>query len=126
MVYTAGTELGADSVGCRETEVRNRQTKPPVEAEDVLWLEVAMINMQRVAVLDCVKQLQKYFLNKFVIAQITAMVEDLREQVAVRAVIHHDEREAVFLDDSVEGNDMRVRGDELMQRDLLKMQAPLP
>ena len=80
-----------------------------------------MINMQRVAVLDCVKQLQEYFLNKFVIAQITAMVEDLREQVAVLAIVHNNISVLWVLDDAVERNDVGMRRGELVECDLAQV-----
>ena len=81
--------------------------------------------MQRMAVLDCVKQLQEYFLNKIVIAQITTMVEDLRKQVAVLAIVHNDIGVLWVLDDAVEGNNVGVRGGELVEGDLAHVQLAL-
>lgn len=125
VVYTTGAELCADSVSRSETEIRDRQTKTSVEAQDVLRLQVTVIDIQRMAVLDCVKQLQEYFLNKIVIAQITTMVEDLRKQVAVLAIVHNDIGVLWVLDDAVEGNNVGVRGGELVEGDLAHVQLAL-
>lgn len=84
-----------------------------------------MINMQRMAVFDRVKQLQEYFLNKFVISQITTMVEDLREQVAVLAIVHNDISVLWVLDDAVEGNNIGVRRGELVECDLAQVELAL-
>lgn len=40
------------------------------------------------AVLDSVKELQKYVLDKVVMSQVLAIVQYLREQVSIACVIH--------------------------------------
>jgi hypothetical protein len=81
-----------------------------------------MINTQRVAVFNCVEQLQEDMLDKFILAKVPALVEDLGEEVTVLAIVHNDVCEIFVLDDTMEGNDIRVSGGELVETDLAQVQ----
>lgn len=125
MVDAASAELVAKTLRGGEPEVRDRKAETVVEAEDVLGLEVAMINIQGVAVLNCVQQLKKDLLDESIIAQIASPVKDLSEKVAVRAVVHDDEGVLVVLDDAVKRDDVGVARRELVERDLTDVELAL-
>ena len=57
MVHASGAELLAESVSCREAEVGESDAKSIVETQNVFWLQVTMINTERMAIFDCVEQL---------------------------------------------------------------------
>ena len=81
-----------------------------------------MINTQRVAVFNRVKQLQEDVLDKFILAKVPALVEDLGEEVTVLAIVHNDVCEIFVLNDTMEGNDIGVSGGELVETDLTQVQ----
>ena len=118
MVNTACAELSAHTLRSREPEVGDRKAHAIVEAENVLGLQVAMINIEGVAVVNRVEQLKKDLLDEGVITKITPRVEDLSEEVTVRAVVHNDEGVLVVLDDAVKRHHVRVAGCKLVEGDL--------
>jgi hypothetical protein len=77
MIDTASPELFADFVGCCEPEVSDGDMETAVEAENILGLEVAMINTQRVTVLHCVEQLEEDPFDEIVVPEVAAVVKDL-------------------------------------------------
>ena len=81
-----------------------------------------MINTQRVAVFNCIEQLQEDVLDEFILAKIPALVEDLGEEVTVLAIIHNDVCKIFVLDDTMEGNDIGVSGGEFVETDLTQVQ----
>ena len=108
MIHAPGAELLTQLVSGRETKVGDSKAVAVVEAENVLWLEVAVIDTKAMAILNCVKQLQEDVFDQNVVAKIAAIMEDLREQVVVRGVVQDNIRPVVFLDDAVKGDDVRV------------------
>ena len=118
MVDTAGAELGAHPVRGSKTEVRDGEAKPTVEAQDVLRLQVAMIDTDTMAILNCVKQLKENVFDEVVIAEIPAIVKDLGKEIAITAILQDDEGVIVVLDDPQELDNVRVAGHELMESDL--------
>ena len=67
-----------------------------------------MVNTHRVAVVNCIEQLKEYILDEVVVSEVSTVMEDLREQVAVRAVIHDDPGIVLILDDTMESDDTRM------------------
>lgn len=90
MIDTAGAELGAHLLSGSQTKVCDRESQSIIEAEDVLRLQVAMINIERVAVLDCIKQLKKDLPDQIVLTEISAVMKDLRKEITVATVVHDD------------------------------------
>ena len=68
MIHTASPELGAHPISGSQTKVRDGKAKAVVEAEDILWLQVAVINIEGMAVLHCVEQLKEHLSNQVVVA----------------------------------------------------------
>ena len=118
VVDTAGAELGAHALRSRKPKVGDREAHAVVEAEDVLWLQIAMIDIEGVAVLNRIEQLKEDLLDEGVMPKITPLVEDLREKVTVGAVVHDDEGVLVFLDDAVKRHHVRVARCKLVEGDL--------
>ena len=81
-----------------------------------------MINTQRVAVFNRIEQLQEDMLDKFILAKVPALVEDLSEEVTVLAIVHNDVCEIFVLDDTMEGNDIGVSGGEFVEANLTQVQ----
>lgn len=108
MIYTARTELLAKTLSGCEPKICDCDSKTVVEAEHVLWLQVAVINTEAMAILDCVKQLQKYMLDKIVVPQVPTAVQDLAEQVPVAGILHDNVCVVVLLDHSMQGGDTRM------------------
>ena len=125
MVDAACPELVAHAIGSSETEVGDGKAETVVEAEDILGLQVAVINIQGVAVLDRLEQLKKDLLDEFVVAQVAPLVENLGEEVSVRAVVHDDEGVVLVLDDAVKRDDVRVARRELVEGNLADVQLAL-
>ena len=125
MVDTAGAELGAHALRSRKPKVGDREAQAVLKAEHVLGLQVAMINIERMAVLDRVEQLKKDILDEDVIAQITPLMQDLREEIAVGAIFHDDEGVLVVLDDAMKRHHVRVARCELVEGDLAHVKLAL-
>jgi hypothetical protein len=81
-----------------------------------------MINTQRVAVVNCIEQLQEDVLDEFILAQVPALVEDLGEEVTILTIVHNDICEIFVLNNTMEGNDIGVGGGELVETDLAQVQ----
>jgi hypothetical protein len=56
---TADPELLADFLSGGQSKVRERQSKACVKTKDILWLEVTVIDIQRMAVIDRIKELEE-------------------------------------------------------------------
>jgi hypothetical protein len=82
-------------------------------------------NADGMAVADGIEQLEEDVLDKNIVAEIPAMVQDLCKQIAVGAVVHDDERVTVVLDNAVQGDHVGMCRDTLVQGNLLLVQAPL-
>lgn len=60
-----------------------------------------------------------------VVSEIAAAMEDLREQIMVRRVIHDDISMVPLVHDAVQSDDARVRRGELVQGDFAYVYLPL-
>jgi hypothetical protein len=74
MVDTAGAKLLAEPVRCRKPEIGDGDAKTTIEAQNILRLQVAVIDTEAMALLNCVKQLQEHMLDKGVISQVPTAV----------------------------------------------------
>jgi hypothetical protein len=74
VVHAAGPELLTDFLGRSQAKIRYRKPKPCVKAKHILRLEVTMIDTQRMAVIDRIKELEESVLDQVVLAQITSFV----------------------------------------------------
>lgn len=121
MVNATRPKLVADAVGCGKPEVGYGESKTAIEAEDVLWLQISVKDTQRMTILDRIEKLEENVFDKTVVAEISPFVENLREEVATRAIVHNKEDVGSVVDNAVESYDVRVGGRELVEGDLLKM-----
>lgn len=67
-----------------------------------------MVDAEGMAVFDGIEELQEYMLDEAVLAEIAAAVEDLGEEIAVGGIVHDEINVVVFLDYSMEGDDVGV------------------
>lgn len=84
-----------------------------------------MIDTERVAVFDRVEHLKEDVLDECVVPKITAVVEDLREQVVVGGVIHNNIGVVEVFHDAMQGDDTWVCGGELVEGDLADVDLAL-
>jgi hypothetical protein len=68
VVDAASAKLLAKPLSGRQPKISDRNAKATIKAQNVLWLQVAVINTKTVAILDCIKQLQEDMLDKAVIS----------------------------------------------------------
>lgn len=125
MVHAARAELGAHPFCGGQTKVRNGKAQTVVEAENVLRLQVAVVDVERVAVLNCVEQLKEHILDELVIAEVSAIMENLSEEIAVRAVVHDNPSEMRVFDNAIKGHNAGMCRSELVKGDLADVQLPL-
>ena len=125
MVDAARTELCAHPVGSGQTKVCDSEPQTVIKAENILWLEIAVINTERVAILNRIEQLKEYLLDQLVIAQVSTMLEDLGEEIAIGAVVHDDPRVVIVFNNAVKSDDTGMRRCELMEGDFSDVQLPL-
>lgn len=78
-----------------------------------------MVDADGVAVLHRVEKLKEYALGKQIIADVAGVLGDVAKQVALWAVLEHDEVCVGSLDDVDEGDHIRMRAGQLVQSDLL-------
>lgn len=118
VVDAACAELGAHTLrGCKP-EVGDSKAKTSVKAEDVLGLQVAVINIQGVAIFNRIEQLKENLLDEGVIAEIAPLVQNLSEKVAVGTVVHDDESVLVVLDYPMKSDNVGVTRCKLVEGDL--------
>ena len=125
MIHATSTELGAHLVCGSQTKVSDGETEAIVEAEDVLRLQVAVINIQRVAIVYCVEQLKENLPNEIIVSEILSVMEDLREKITVWTVVHNDPGVLLILDDAMKSHNTRMCGGQLMEGDFANVQLPL-
>jgi len=115
MINASSTKLLAQFIGSCEAKISYGDAVAIIKAENVLWLQVAMVDAKAVAILNCVKQLQKYMPDQDVVAEVAAVVENLREQVVVRSIVQNDIGAVTFLNHAVESDHVGVRAGDLME-----------
>jgi hypothetical protein len=119
------TELVAELISRSETKICDGDPQSVIEAEDVLWLQISVVNTERMAIFHSFEQLEKDILDKSVIPKITTAMQDLSEQIMVRSVVHDDVGEVAFLHHAVKGDHTRMRRCELMQGNLSNVDLAL-
>jgi hypothetical protein len=125
VIHAACAKLFADFVRRCEAEICEGHPQPPVEAQHVLGLQVAVVNAEGVAILHCVQQLEEDMLDEDVVPEIAAIMEDLCEQITIAGVVHDDVRVVEVLYDPVEGDDVRMDRCELMEGDFTDVEVAL-
>lgn len=125
MIDTTSPEFRAHTFSGSQTKVRDGKAKTVLEAEDVLRLQVAVVDVQRMAVLNCIEQLKEDLPDKIVISEISSVMEDLREEVTVWTVVHDDPGILLIFDDAMKGHNARMCRGQLMKGDFADVQLPL-
>ena len=67
VVDATSAKFITEFVSCSEAEVGYCDPKAIVEAEDVLWLQVSVVNTERVAAFHCVEQLEEDVLDESIV-----------------------------------------------------------
>jgi hypothetical protein len=83
VIDAARAELSTDFVSSREAKVSDGDSQTTVEAKNVLWFEIAVIDAEVMAVLDCIEDLKENVPYKVVVGEIPALVEYLSKQITV-------------------------------------------
>lgn len=83
-----------------------------------------MVDSERVAIFNCVKQLKENVLDERVITEIAAAVQDLRKEIVVGSVIHDDVGKIEGFDNTVKSDDSRMPRSKLVQCDFANMDLP--
>lgn len=125
MIHATCAELGAHLVCGSQTKVGDGESEAVVEAENVLRLQVAVIDIQRMAIVYCVEQLKENLPNQVVLTKISAVVQDLREEITVAAVVHDDPCVLLVFNDAMKGHNSWMCRGQLMKSDLTDVQLPL-
>ena len=115
MVNATSAKFIAEPIGCSEAEVGDGDLKTVVEAENVLWLQISMKNTERVAVFNCIEQLEENVLDEDVVPKIATTMQDLGEEIVVRCIVHDDVGVVALVDDAMEGDHARVGRGELVE-----------
>ena len=74
MVHAAGPELLTHFVSGGQSKIGDSKSHAPVEAKNVLRLEVTMIDTHRMTILDRIEELKEYVLDQVILAKITSLV----------------------------------------------------
>lgn len=101
VVDASRTQLHADFLGGRQSKIGNCNTITVIEAEDILRLQITMIYAERMTIFNCVEQLQKYVLDQRIIPDIATVIQDLREEIIIRRIIHDDVRVVSLVHDTM-------------------------
>lgn len=115
VVDATSAKFIAEPVSCSEAEVGDGDLKTVVEAENVLWLQISMINTEGVAVFHCVEQLEEDVFDETVVPEIATTMQDLGEEIVVRCIVHDDVGVVALFDDAMEGDHTRVGRSELVE-----------
>jgi hypothetical protein len=102
-----------------------KESRHTIKAQNIFRLQIAVIDTQRVAVLDGVEKLVEYMLDQACVAEVPAAVQDLREQVSVGSKIHNDIRVATLFHNTVQSHDVRVHAGELVERNFADVELAL-
>lgn len=124
MEHAARTKLLAEFICSSEAKVGDGDAVTAIEAEDILWLQITVIDTERMAVLDCFKELKEYVLDESVFPKVPTTVQNLREQIMIRCVVQDDVCVAIILDNPVKRNNARVSRRNLVQRNLANVSLP--
>ena len=122
MIDTARSKFLAELLGGGKAKVSDGDSVTAIKAEDVLWLQVPVVDAQRMAILNCIEELQKHMLDEGIVAQVPALVQNLGEQVVVWGVVHYNIGVIPVFDDAMEGDDRRMGRGELVQRNFANME----
>jgi 23S rRNA U2552 (ribose-2'-O)-methylase RlmE/FtsJ len=125
VIHAAGPELLADCLSSGQPKIRDRKPKSRVKAKHILRLEVAVIDAQRMAVIDGVEQLEENMLDQVILAKITSLMQNLAKEIPIWTVIHDDEGAVLLFNDAMKCDDIRVGWCTFVKRDLLDMKASL-
>ena len=110
MIHAASAKLVANFLSRSETKICDGHTEAIVEAKDVLGFQIPMINTQSMAIVSCIEQLKENILDETVVSKIATAMENVREQILVRCIVHDDVHVCLVevLHDTVEGDNAQV------------------
>lgn len=91
--------------------------------EDVFGLKVAMVYPCVMARLQSVDDLKEQALDERIVPAVDARTRQESEEVAAGAVVEDEEDVKLVLDDAVEGDDVRVARQDLVEVDLLSLEG---
>lgn len=113
-------------VSRRKAEVSELASHALVSDEDILWLQVSVVDSNRMAVLHGIQDLEEGPLDQILIANVLALLSDVREQVTFRAVLHYNVSAIRSIHDLDEGDYIRVSTRLVVELDFSLLELPLP
>jgi hypothetical protein len=124
VVLAASAEFVADLVCSSKAEIRDSDAKAAIKAKNILWLQVPVVDAERVAVLDCVDKLQEDIFDEVVLSKVPAVMKDLCTQIIVCSIVHDDIGVDSLLDGTINADNARVGGSQLVQGDFADVKSP--
>ena len=127
MINASRSELLTPTVTRGQPKVSHANLPSVLPAQYVLGFEVPVIDPKAMTPRDGVHELAEYLLDQLVVTEVGPVVENLSEEVARGCVIHDDVGVlSNGVDDrTMEGNDVRVGGDDRMQCRLTHVEMAL-
>lgn len=77
-------------VSRRKSKISELASHALVSDEDILWLQVPVVDSNRMAVLHGIQDLEEGALDQILVANVLALLSDVREQVTFWAVLHYN------------------------------------
>ena len=111
---------------CGQTEVGELAGHAIVSHQNVLRFEVPVVNSNGMAVLHSVQDLEKGPLGKRIVANVLALLGDVREQVTFRAVLDDDVGAVRGVHDLYQGDNIGVGRGLVVELDLPLLELLLP
>jgi len=119
-------KIRSEALSGGQTKVRKLDLQTAVAHKNVLGLQVAMVDAQRMAVLDGADKLQKHSLCHIVVADISAMLGDVCKEVPLRTVLHNNVGAIRRLQDLHQRNNVLVPASLVVKANFTLLEATLP
>jgi hypothetical protein len=86
----ATAKIRSDWLRGRKTKICKLDLSAVLGDQDILWLEISVVDTERMAILNSIEELQENPLRQDVVAYKVAMLGDVREKVTLWAVLDND------------------------------------
>lgn len=112
-------------VSRRKSKIGELASHALISDEDVLWLQIPMIDSNRMAVLHGIQDLEEGSLDQILVANVLALLGDVREQVTFWTVLHYNIGAIRSIHDLDEGDYVWVRTRLVVELDFSLLELPL-
>lgn len=86
--------------------------------QDILWLQVPVVDSNRVAVFNSIQDLEESTLSPVIVTNEFALLSDVGEQVTFRAVLHDNVCAVRSIHNLDQGNNVRMSASLVVELDL--------